>query len=52
MGCHADLHFHETGHPLMRSIRMDEGWIWCYEDSAFFQKRTLESIEVRLAGNP
>jgi hypothetical protein len=48
---HAKLHWEQSGHPLMRSIRMDEGWIWCYEDSAFFQRRTLESIEARLAGN-
>jgi hypothetical protein len=47
---HARAHWEETGHPLMRSIRMDEGWIWCYEDNAAFQKRTLERIEARLAG--
>jgi predicted ester cyclase len=39
---HAHAHYEETGHPLMRSIRMDEGWMWCYEDNAFFEKRTLE----------
>lgn len=44
---HAKAHWEATGHPLMRSIRMDEGWIWCYEDNAFFEKRTLE----RLAGD-
>lgn len=43
---HAKAHWEQTGHPLIRSIRMDEGWIWCYEDNAFFQRRTLE----RLAG--
>jgi predicted ester cyclase len=46
---HARAHWEQTGHPLMRSIRMDEGWIWCYEDAALFQKRTLERIEARLA---
>jgi CPA2 family monovalent cation:H+ antiporter-2 len=39
---HAQAHYEETGHPLMRSIRMDEGWMWCYEDNAFFEKRTFE----------
>ncbi len=39
---HAKQHFEATGHPLMRSIRLDEGWIWCYEDQAFFSKRMLE----------
>jgi hypothetical protein len=35
-------HFRETGHPIMRSIRMDEGWVWCYEDDAFFEKAILD----------
>jgi predicted ester cyclase len=38
---HAFQHFEKTGHPLMRSIRMDEGWVWCYEDNAFFEKSIL-----------
>ena len=41
---HAKAHWEATGHPLMRSIRMDEGWIWCYEDNAFFERRTLERL--------
>jgi predicted ester cyclase len=39
---HMKQHYEQTGHPLFRSIRMDEGWIWCYECNAFFTKRTLE----------
>ena len=39
---HMKRHYEQTGHPIFRSIRMDEGWIWCYEDNAFFTKRTLE----------
>jgi len=39
---HMKRHYEQTGHPIFRSIRMDEGWIWCYEDNAFFSKRTLE----------
>lgn len=27
---HATAHFHETGHPVMRSAEPDEGWRWCY----------------------
>jgi hypothetical protein len=27
---------------IFRSIRDDEGWIWCYEDDAFFDKATLD----------
>ena len=35
-------HYGETGHPIMRSIRMDEGWVWCYEDNAFFETAILD----------
>jgi predicted ester cyclase len=39
---HMKQHYEATGHPLFRSIRLDEGWVWCYEDDAFFSKRLLE----------
>jgi predicted ester cyclase len=42
---HMKQHYEETGHPIFRSIRMDEGWIWCYEDNAFFSKDMLENIK-------
>jgi uncharacterized UBP type Zn finger protein len=29
---HAGAHFHETGHPVMRSIEPGENWRWCYVD--------------------
>ena len=29
---HATAHFHESGHPLMRSAEPDEEWVWCYVD--------------------
>jgi len=29
---HATKHFHQTGHPLIRSIEPGESWIWCYVD--------------------
>jgi hypothetical protein len=41
---HAMAHFEETGHPLMRSVRMDEGWGWCYVDNAFFEKETIDRM--------
>jgi CPA1 family monovalent cation:H+ antiporter len=31
-GRHAQAHFHETGHPVMRSIEPGEAWRWCYVD--------------------
>ncbi len=39
---HMKQHYERTGHPIFRSVRMDEGWIWCYADNAFFSKRTLD----------
>ncbi len=32
IGKHADAHFAETGHPVMRSIEPGEAWRWCYVD--------------------
>ena len=29
---HATAHFHETGHPLIRSAQPGESWWWCYVD--------------------
>lgn len=45
---HAKAHWEQSGHALMRSIRMDEGWMWCYEDNAAFERRTLEKVQARL----
>lgn len=33
---HMKEHFEKSGHPLIRSIRLEESWAWCYEDDAFF----------------
>ncbi len=29
---HATAHFHQEGHPIMRSIEPGEDWRWCYID--------------------
>ena len=29
---HATAHFHESGHPVMRSVEPGEAWRWCYVD--------------------
>ena len=39
---HMKGHFEETGHGLFRSVRLNEGWGWCYDHDAFFSARTLE----------
>lgn len=39
---HMKQHYETTGHPIFRSIRLDESWVWCYEDNALFSGRILE----------
>jgi predicted ester cyclase len=41
---HMRQHYEATGHPIFRSIRLREGWTWCYEDGAFFERSTLERL--------
>lgn len=41
---HMARHHEETGHPIFRSIHRDEGWIYCYDDDAFFEKSMLSSL--------
>jgi len=43
---HMMKHHEDTGHPLMRSMRMNEGWVWCYVDNAFFEKDLLDRYSV------
>lgn len=33
-GRHATGHFHDTGHPVMRSFQPGETWRWCFVDEA------------------
>jgi uncharacterized UBP type Zn finger protein len=35
-GKHATGHFHETGHPIIRSAEPGEDWSWCYVDNVAF----------------
>jgi len=32
VGRHAERHFHDSGHPVMRSFEPGEAWRWCYLD--------------------
>ncbi len=43
---HMKQHHEATRHPLMRSVNMDEGWVWCYEDGAFMGKDLLGRYQV------
>ena len=47
---HMRAHYEATGHPIFRSIRMAEGWIWCYEDAAFFERATLDRLAAASRG--
>lgn len=29
---HATKHFHDTGHPIIKSFQPGEDWMWCYID--------------------
>ena len=29
---HATAHYHESGHPVIRSLEPNEDWTWCYID--------------------
>lgn len=33
---HATAHFHETGHPMMRSAQPGEDWRWCFPDELIY----------------
>jgi predicted ester cyclase len=47
---HMKRHAEATGHVLMRSIRLDEGWGWCYADNAFIGERTFATLRARQVG--
>ncbi len=34
-GQHGTKHYHETGHPIIKSLEPTENWAWCYEDQRF-----------------
>ncbi len=34
-GKHGTRHFHETGHPVMKSGEPGEDWRWCYIDQTY-----------------
>jgi hypothetical protein len=36
IGKHATAHFHEQGHPVVRSYEPGEDWFWCYSDNFMF----------------
>jgi uncharacterized UBP type Zn finger protein len=37
-GRHATKHFHNTKHPVVRSLERGENWMWCYVDEVMFEE--------------
>jgi hypothetical protein len=46
-GRHATGHFHQTGHPLIRSYEPDEDWGWCYVDEVFLEPAPVAARRTR-----
>ena len=38
---HATAHFHDTTHPLMKSMERGEDWAWCFEDENICNRNIL-----------
>ena len=36
---HATAHYHETTHPIIRSVEPGEDWSWCYVDELMMRLR-------------
>jgi hypothetical protein len=34
---HATQHFHQTSHPIIKSLEPGEGWNWCYIDQTYLE---------------
>jgi uncharacterized UBP type Zn finger protein len=35
---HATRHFHDTGHPIIRSFEPGEEWAWCFIDGTMMER--------------
>jgi len=47
---HMKAHTETTGHPIYRSIRYDEQWIWCVADGAFYEGVVLDALKAAAVG--
>lgn len=41
---HARSHFHDSGHPVMRSMPVGRGFTWCYVDDAYTAEASAGSV--------
>ncbi len=49
-GKHATRHFHEAGHPVMRSVMPGATWTWCYvheAEGAWWRQSVAQYLTVR-----
>ncbi len=37
-GKHASQHWHDEGHPIVRSLAEGDTWAWCYEDELLLER--------------
>jgi len=42
-GRHATGHFHDSGHPIIKSAEPGEEWSWCYVDELTFRIKPASS---------
>lgn len=49
---HATRHFHETGHPVIRSFEPGEAWFWNYETGAAIRGERLAPPESHPLDQP
>lgn len=43
-GRHAEAHFRETGHPIVRSFQSVDDWAWCYADECFMEAEWIGQV--------
>jgi uncharacterized UBP type Zn finger protein len=48
---HATAHYHETAHPIIRSLEPGEDWSWCYVDDAWLEIDGITG-ETRIPPSP
>jgi uncharacterized UBP type Zn finger protein len=48
---HATAHFHERGHPIMRSLEPGEIWSWCFVDQVGLDLRQVSGT-TRIPPSP
>jgi uncharacterized UBP type Zn finger protein len=39
---HASAHFHQTDHPVIRSVEVGEAWTWCFVDELGYDPEEID----------